>query len=407
MAKTIIIIGAGQAAAQAIQTLRAKGSDERIILIGDEPYLPYDRPPLSKGLLAGDIELERLYFKKPAFYEDKAVDLHLRTRVEAIDRAAKTVTLSDGAPLAYDDLIIATGARVRKLSLPGSDLKGIHYLRSIDDVLGIRDEMTPGSRLAIVGAGYIGLEVAAVARKLGVEVTVLEALDRVMTRVVAAPVSHFYEGVHREAGVDLRLGIGISGFEGGAGDGGRVTSVRLADGSHLPCDLAIVGIGVVPNVELAEDAGLEVGNGIVVDDCARTSDPHIYAAGDCTNHPNALLGARIRLESVQNAVSQGKAAALAILGMAESYAEVPWFWSDQYDLKLQIAGLWEPTDELVLRGDPQSRKFSAVYVRDGAIAAINVVNNLKDFLPAKKLIGERRVVDRAKLSDPEISLKDL
>lgn len=403
MTKTIIIVGAGQAASQAVQTLRSKGSDARIIVIGDEPYVPYERPPLSKALLAGEIELERVFIKKPAYYEEKGVELRLNTRVEAIDRAARTVTLSDGAPLSYDDLIIATGSRVRKLSLPGSDLAGIHYLRSIDDVLAIRHDLKPGSRVAIVGAGYIGLEVAAVARKMGAEVTVLEALDRVMNRVVAAPISHFYEDVHRAAGVDLRLGVGISGFEGD----GHVSSVRLADGSHLPCDLAVVGIGILPNVELAEDAGLEVSNGIVVDDCGRTSDPHIYAAGDCTNHPNALLGGRYRLESVQNALSQGKAVALAILGQPEPYAEVPWFWSDQYDLKLQIAGLSQPTDELVLRGDPQSRKFSAVYLRDGVVVAINVINNLKDFLPAKKLIGERRVVDRARLGDPEISLKDL
>lgn len=403
MAKTIIIVGAGQAAAQAVQTLRAKGSDERIIVIGDEPYVPYERPPLSKALLAGEIELDRVYLKKPAYYEEKGVELRLDTRVEAIDRAARAVTLSDGAPLRYDALIIATGSRVRKLRLPGADLAGIHYLRSIDDVLAIREGLKPGARLAIVGAGYIGLEVAAVARKLGVEVTVLEALDRVMNRVVAAPISHFYEDVHRAAGVDLRLGVGISGFEGD----GHVTAVRLADGTHVACDLAVVGIGIQPNVELAEDAGLEVANGIAVDDCARTSDPHIFAAGDCTNHPNALLGGRLRLESVQNAVSQGKAAALAILGMPEPYAEVPWFWSDQYDLKLQIAGLSEPTDELVLRGDPQSRKFSAVYLRNNVIVAINVINNLKDFLPAKKLIAERRVVDRARLSDPEVSLKDL
>ncbi len=403
MAETIVIIGAGQAAAQAVQTLRSKGSDAAIILIGDEAYLPYDRPPLSKALLAGEIEIEKLFFKKASYYEEKGVDVRLGVRAEAIDRAAKKVTLSDGEPVTYDHLIIATGSRVRRLSLPGSDLAGIHYLRDIADVLAIRDELKAGTQLAIVGAGYIGLEVAAVARKLGAIVTVIEAMDRVMNRVAAEPISHFYQDVHREAGVDIRLGTGISGFEGDE----RVKAVRLADGSHIAADMVVVGIGILPNVELALDAGLEIANGIVVDEFARTSDPYVYAAGDCTNHPNAILGERLRLESVQNAVSQGKAAALSILGQPEVYAEVPWFWSDQYDLKLQIAGLSQPTDEVVLRGDPQSRKFSAAYLRDGVFVAINVINNMKDFLPAKKLIAERRVVDRSKLSDPEISLKDL
>ena len=403
MTKTIVIIGAGQAAAQAIQTLQANEFDGKIALIGDEAYVPYERPPLSKGLLAGEIELEKLFFKKPTYFTEKGIDLRLKTTVTRIERAAKRLTLDDGSTLAYDQLLLATGARVRRISIPGADLPGIHYLRGIDDVLGIRAELAPGKRLVLVGAGYIGLEVAAVAQKLGTQVTVLEMMDRVMARVVAPPVSAFYDQVHRAAGVDIRLQTGVVAFEGD----GRVTAVVTDKGDKVPADMVIVGIGVAPNVELAQDAGLAVDNGIVVDDCGRTSDPDIFAAGDVTNHPNALLRRAIRLESVQNAVSQGRAAALAMLGKPEPYNEVPWFWSDQYDLKLQIAGLSEPTDEAIVRGDPATRKFSVAYLRDGVFVAINTINMLKDFLPAKRLIAEKRVVDKIRLADATISLKEL
>lgn len=403
MAKTIVIVGAGQAAAQAVQTLRSKDATCRIILLGEEDYLPYERPPLSKAFLAGDVDLDKITLRKASYFEDKAVDVRLATRVRHIHREAREVELEDGSRIAYDALILATGSRVRKLPIEGADLPGVHYLRDVADVLGLRPHIREGARIAIVGAGYIGLEVAAVARKHGAEVTVLEAQDRVMSRVAAESVSRFYENVHRDAGVDIRLNVGISRFEGD----GRFERVRLADGTAVEADIAVVGIGILPNVELAAEAGLAVDNGIVVDECCRTSDPVIFAAGDCTNHPNPLMGERIRLESVQNAVSQGKTAALAALGIFEPYAEVPWFWSDQYDLKLQIAGLWHPDDEVVLRGDPKTHKFSAVYLRDGKIAAINAINNLKDFLPAKKLIAEGRVVDRERLADPDCSLKDL
>lgn len=403
MTRTIVIVGAGQAAAQAIQTLQANEFDGKIALIGDEAYVPYERPPLSKGLLAGEIELEKLFFKKPAYFAEKGIDLRLKTSVTRIERAAKQLKLDDGTTLAYDQLLLATGARVRRISIPGADLSGVHYLRGVDDVLGIRAELAPGKRLVLVGAGYIGLEVAAVANKLGTQVTVLEMMDRVMARVVAPAVSAFYDQVHRAAGVDIRLQTGVVAFEGD----GRVTAVVTDKGDRVAADMVIVGIGVVPNVELAKDAGLAVDNGIVVDDCCRTSDPDIFAAGDVTNHPSALMGRNIRLESVQNAVSQGRAAALAMLGKPEPYNEVPWFWSDQYDLKLQIAGLSEPTDEAIVRGDPATRKFSVAYLRDGVFVAINTINMLKDFLPAKKLIAEKRVVDKTKLADPNVSLKEL
>jgi len=403
MTETYIIVGAGQAGGQAAAVLRSKGFEGRIVLIGEEPYVPYERPPLSKDLLAGAIEAEKTYLKKPDFYEEKNVELRLNERVIGIDRKAHTVNLESGETLTYDKLLIATGSRVRTLPAPGAELEGIHYLRNIADVDGIRAALKPGARVAIVGAGYIGLEVAAVARKLGHEVTVVEAMDRVMARVVAPVVSEFYDKVHRDAGVDLRLNTGLTAFEGDT----KFERLRLTDGSAVEGDFAVVGIGIVPNVELAEEAGLKVDNGIVVDEFGRTEDPDIFAAGDVTSHPNAILGRQIRLESVQNAMSQAKAAALAMMGTLEEYAEVPWFWSDQYDLKLQIAGLWEPDDQIVLRGDPATQKFSVVYMRNGEMAAINAINNMKDFLPAKKLIAAKKKLDPAQVADPEIALKQL
>ncbi|MEX1147260.1 MAG: FAD-dependent oxidoreductase [Sphingomonadales bacterium] len=403
MTETFVIIGAGQAAGQVAATLRTKGFAGRIVLIGEEAYVPYERPPLSKAFLAGELPVEKTFLKKPEYYEEKAIELRLGRRVVALDRTARTVNLDDGETIAYDKALIATGARVRNLMAPGSELEGIHYLRTIADVDGIRADLKPGSRVAIVGAGYIGLEVAAVVRKLGHEVTVVEALDRVMARVVAPEVSHFYERVHTAAGVGLRLNTGLTAFEGD----GRFERLRLTDGSAVDGALAVVGIGVVPNVELAAESGLEVNDGIVVDEYGRTSDPHVFAAGDVTNHPNAILGRNIRLESVQNAMSQGKAAALAMLGELEAYAEVPWFWSDQYDLKLQIAGLWAADDEIVIRGDMDAQKFSVIYLRDGAMAAINVVNNMRDFLPAKRLIAGGYKLDPRRLADPDVTLKEL
>ncbi len=403
MSETIVIIGAGHAGGQAATTLRQKGFEGRIIMIGDEPYVPYERPPLSKALLAGDIEVERTYLKKPNWYEDKDVELRTNTRATSVDPAAKSVTLDDGAVLSYDKLLLATGTRVRTLDLPGADLDNIFYLRAIDDTFAIKDRLTPSSRLVIVGGGYIGLEVAAVAVKMGCTVTVVEGLDRVMSRVVCPEVSAFYNDVHTQAGVDIKTGMGVSAFEGN----GKVEKVVCADGNAFDADIVVIGVGVVPNVELAEECGLVVDNGIVVDEFAATSDPSIWAAGDCTNHPNSLLGRRLRLESVQNAVDQAKTAVGSMLGEPKEYAEVPWFWSDQYDLKLQIVGLSEPGDEVVVRGDPADRKFSIIYLRDGVFTAINTINNVKDFMASKKIIAAGRKIDPALLADAETPLKEL
>lgn len=400
---SIIIIGAGQAGGQTAISLRASGFEGRILLIGDENYVPYERPPLSKSMLSGETLVEKSFLRKPSFYDEKNIEVRLGTSVRAIDRAARTVTLASGETIPYAKLIIATGSRVRRVALSGADKKGIYYVRTIDDTLALQGHMKPGARMTIIGAGYIGLEVAAIGIKTGCKVTVLEALDRVMARVVAPQVSAFYEQVHLAAGVDLRKNIRIASIEGGD----HVTAVKLEDGASVPTDFLVVGVGVAPETALAEAAGLAVENGIVVDEYCQTSDPDIYAVGDVTNHPNSILGKRIRLESVQNAMSQGQTAAAAICGKPQAYAEVPWFWSDQYDLKLQIAGLWEPTDQVVIRGNMAESKFSVFYLRDGAVAAVNMINNLKDFLPSKKLIASHVKVDPSRLADAAVSIKEL
>ncbi len=403
MTQTIIVVGAGHAGGQAVSTLRQKGFDGRIIMIGDEPWVPYERPPLSKAVLAGELELERTFLKKEAWYPEKQIDFRPNTRVTSFDRRAKTVTTSQGENLAYDKLLLATGTRVRKLQAPGAKLENIFYLRDIDDTVSIRKQMKPGANVVIVGGGYIGLEVAAVAVKMGCHVTVLEGLDRVMSRVVAPEVSAFYHKVHTDAGVIIKTGMAVTGFEGQ----GKVERVLCADDSSFPADLVIIGVGVIPNVELAAEGDLAVDNGIVVDEFCQTSDANIWAAGDCTNHPNALLGRRLRLESVQNAVDQAKTAAGAMCGELKEYSEIPWFWSDQYDLKLQIAGLSEPGDEVVIRGNPADRKFSALYLRDGRFVAINAINMIKDFMAAKKLIAEGKHLDTVRSADTEVALKDM
>ena len=403
MDQTFVIIGAGHAGGQAASTLRMKGFEGKIIMLGDEAYVPYERPPLSKGLLSGDIDIERVYLRKPDWYAKKNVDLRVNTLVDTIDKDNKSLALADGSTVTYDKLLIATGTRVRKLNLPGEELEGIFYLRAIADTLAIQKRLKPDAKVVIVGGGYIGLEVAAVSAKMGCDVTVLEGLDRVMNRVVAPEVSAFYHDVHTSAGVKILTGVGVTAYEGD----GDVTHVVTADGSKYEADLVVVGVGVIPNCEIAEAAGLTVDNGLVVDKFAQTSDPDIYAAGDVTNHPNALLGRRLRLESVQNAVDQAKTAASAMLGTLGEYAEIPWFWSDQYDLKLQIVGLSEPDDDVVMRGDPASRKFSVCYVRDGQFVAINTINNVKDFMGSKKLIAAGRKIDPALLADTDTPLKEM
>ena len=402
MSSTIVIAGAGHAAGQVVATLCQKKHAGNIVLIGEESWLPYQRPPLSKKFLAGEMPAERLYVKPAAFYEKAGVRVQLDTRVAKIDRQGRRVLDADGRETGYDKLVLALGARVRRLDLPGVDLEGVHYLRNVADVHGIRARMGPGRRICIVGAGYIGLEVAAVAAQLGMEVTVVELLDRVMKRVVSRELSTFYEREHRAHGVKILLDTGIEAFVGDR----QLRGLLLADGTEIPADVAVIGIGVVPNTELADDADLAVNDGIVVDEYCRTEDPDIYAVGDCTFHPNPIVGRSIRLESVQNALEQARTAGAVISGEEVPYAQVPWFWSDQYDLKLQIAGLSQGYEEAVLRGNPDSRSFSCVYLRDGRMIAVDAVNNPKDFLQAKKLIADGGAVDRARLANPSTELKD-
>lgn len=401
MSERIVIIGAGQAGAQAVASLRADGFSGPITMVGDEPFLPYQRPPLSKAYLQGKLERERLFLKPQSFYAEAKVELILGVAAAKIDRDKKLVTLTDNRALPYDKLLIATGTRVRPILVPNANLKAIHYLRSIADVDSLRQEFEPGKRLAIVGGGYIGLEVAAVAIKHGLDVTAFEALDRLMQRAVSPRVSSFYEEVHRAAGVKIHFNTTIEKFEG-------TTSLQgvTAGGKTWPADLALVGIGVVPNAELAKEAGLPVDNGITVDNCAQTSDPAIFAAGDCTWHPGRE-GVFLRLESVQNAIDQAKHAALAMVGKPSPYAEVPWFWSDQYDLKLQIAGLGRPSDQHVLRGDPAARKFAVFHLRDGKVAAVEAINAAPEYLVGRKMIAEGKPVDAAKLVDLSIPMKNM
>jgi 3-phenylpropionate/trans-cinnamate dioxygenase ferredoxin reductase subunit len=403
MGDTIIIAGAGHAAGQVVATLRQKKFDGAIILIGEEPWLPYQRPPLSKKFLAGEFPAERLHFKPESFYDDPGIEVRLETRIDAVDCGSKTLQTADGETLAYDKLVFATGARPRLLDLPGADLDGIHYLRTIADVTSIRSQLIKGARLVIIGAGYIGLEVAAVASQLGADVTVIEMEDRVMSRVVSPQISEFYQKEHSAHGVKLKLSTGISGFSGDT----QVTAVDLANGDQVAADLVVIGIGVVPNTGLASEAGLDVDNGIVVDDHCQTSDSDIFAVGDCTNHPNDILGRRVRLESVHNALEQAKTAASNICGDESCYAQVPWFWSDQYDLKLQIAGLSQGYDRAIVRGDPDSRSFSCLYLRDGQLIAVDAVNSPKDFMQSKALIAAHAVIDPDLLANAENELKNM
>jgi len=401
MPENIVIIGAGQAGAQALQSLRAEGFDGPITMVGEEAYPPYQRPPLSKAYLLGKFERARLFLKADAYYAEAGCELILNSLAVGLDRAQCRVELSDGRKLAYDKLLLVTGARVRRLKCPGAELAGVHYLKTIADVDGLQTEFLAGKRIAIVGGGYIGLEVAAVGAKRGLDVTVFEAMDRLMARAVSPELSAFYTSEHRRAGVKIKLGTGVEAIEGE----GKVERV-IAGGQSYGADLVLVGIGVIPCQELAAKAGLGCDDGIVVDQHARTGDPHIWAAGDCTRHVGRE-GHALRLECVQNAIDQAKHAALSMVGKDKIYREVPWFWSDQYDLKLQIAGLARPTDRLVLRGDPKSRKFAVFHLRDAAVAAVEAVNAAPEYMIGKKLIGDGRKIAPETLADLSIPMKQM
>jgi 3-phenylpropionate/trans-cinnamate dioxygenase ferredoxin reductase subunit len=401
--QNVVIVGAGQAGGETATELRKLGYTGRIVLVGDEPQVPYRRPPLSKAFLSGAATEESLYMLPAAGWQKHNVEFIGNTRAKSIDRAAQQLHLADGRSLAYDKLVLATGGRARMLSTPGADKPNVFAVRTIADVDALRPYCQPGKRAVIVGGGFIGLETAAVMIKLGLHVTVLEGLERVLARVTVPEVSAFFEREHRGHGVDLRTKVQIAAFEGGE----RVEAVVLADGTRIEADLAVAGIGQLPNVELAQEAGLAVDNGIVVDEYARTNDPYIYSAGDCANHPNAFFACRLRLESVQNAMEHGRTVAANLLGKGAIYNVVPWFWSDQYDLKLQMVGLSKGFDQMVVRGDFNSRAFAAFYLKDGHLIAADTVGRPQDFMFAKKLVALRAVVDATQLAKEAVPLKSL
>ncbi|HEX3845586.1 MAG TPA: FAD-dependent oxidoreductase [Steroidobacteraceae bacterium] len=405
MYERIVITGGGQASVQAIDTLRRKGFAGKIVLIGDEPWLPYQRPPLSKKYLAGALERDRLLLRPAHFYESHAVETLLGRRVEEISRREQRLRLDDGSTAAYDALLIATGSRPRPLAAPGADLDGVSFLRSIADVERIRADWAPGRRLVIVGGGYIGLEVAATARELGLEVTVLEMADRVMNRVVCPQISAFYEAEHARHGVRILCNSRVRALAAAPGSK-HVRAVVTDDGEEHPADGVVVGCGALAADELAAAAGLACENGVVVDDRCRTSDPVIFAAGDCTSHPSLRYGRRLRLESVDNAFEQGGSAALNMLGLETVHDKVPWFWSDQYDLKLIIIGIGQGYDTVVMRGDPATHAFSACYLRGGELISVDSINSPKDQMAARKLIAARARPNPDRLADPSVPLKD-
>jgi 3-phenylpropionate/trans-cinnamate dioxygenase ferredoxin reductase subunit len=403
MTDTVVIAGAGHGAGQVVAALKQRGFDGRIVLVGEEPFLPYQRPPLSKKYLAGELPPERLYFKPASFYDDPQVEVMLDTRVANIDRAGGAIRTGDGTEIGYDKLVLALGSRVRKIPVDGADLPGIHYLRNIADVDAIREDMSSSKNVVIVGAGYIGLEVAAVCCQHGLQVTVLEMEDRVMSRVVSPHVSDYFQLRHTDCGVRLLLSTGLVGFEGRR----RVRKVLTTNDQALPADFVVVGAGILPNMELAAEAGLDTADGILVDDRCQTSDPDIYAIGDCTMHPNDIYGRPLRLESVHNALEQAKTAASNICGIESHYCQVPWFWSDQYEIKLQIAGLSQGYDDVVLRGDPSGGSFACFYLADGVLIAVDAINSPREFMQSKKLIASQARPDPEVLANAEIQLKDL
>ena len=384
-----VVVGASHAGAQLVTSLRQGGWSGEIVLVGDEPVLPYQRPPLSKAYLAGKLSLKELAIRSEDFYLKQDIK-RVAATVEEIDRSAGELVLGTGERLAYDALALCTGARPRRLAAKGADLDGVHYLRRSSDVEGIREDAIPGRNAVIVGGGYIGLETAASLRALGLHVTVLEAADRFLERVTAPEVSAFFTRIHQSEGVDVRTNALVEALVGDS----RVREVVLANGDSVVADLVIVGIGIEPTTELAEKAGLVVDDGILIDAHARTSDPTIVAAGDCTSQDMPRYGRRIRLESVPSAVEQAKVAAATVCGKDKEIAALPWFWSDQYDLKLTIAGLNTGYDDIVLNGDPtRDRDFTCYYLRGGELLAADCVNRSRDFVTSKRMIAQGDRVD--------------
>jgi 3-phenylpropionate/trans-cinnamate dioxygenase ferredoxin reductase component len=411
MSASTLIVGASQAGMQLAVSLRALDPDAPITLLGAEPHPPYQRPPLSKDVLSGKAQATSATLRSDEFYADQRIDLVCGERVVSLDLdgmgtpGSGTAETDSGRRLRFDRLALTVGARARRLTVPGETLDGVCYLRDMDDALSLQARLASANDVVVIGGGFIGLEVAAVARSQGKSVTVLEATDRLVGRAVAPPISQFYESAHTRRGTAVRLGASVTGIDG---QNGRARGVLLDDGAVLPADLVVVGIGVVPRTELAEQLGLRCAGGIVVDDYARTSDPSVVAAGDCTVMPNPVTGdGFVRLESLPNATSQARVAAATLAGQPQRYSDVPWFWSDQFDLKLQMAGLSHGYADCVVRGDPASEKFSVLYYGPDGLLAGHSVNRPADYVAVRKALAEGIAIPADRAADPDLPLKDL
>jgi len=401
--QTYIIVGANLCGGRAAETLRQEGFDGRVVLIGAEPERPYERPPLSKEFLRHETERERVFLRPPEFYAEQEIELRLGVRASAVDLRERAVVLETGERLRFDRLLIATGGRVRRLAVPGAELEGVYYLRTMADCERIAAELAPGRRVVVIGAGFIGAEVAASARITGLEVTVLEGGQVPLGRALGPEMGRIYGDIHREHGIDLRPSTRIKRLEGSR----QVERVMTSDGEAVGCDFVVVGIGIDPETGLAEGTDIEVGNGIIVDEHCRTNVEGVFAAGDVANFPNPILEERLRLEHWANAQNQGVAAAKAMLGSEEPYADVPWFWSDQYDLNLQYVGYASSWDRIVVRGSVPERRFTAFYLKDGRLRAAMALNRARDIRPSRELIRARVQVDAEKLQDEGLELRSL
>ena len=398
-----VVVGASQAGCWISKTLRQEGFKGKITMIGEESYYPYERPPLSKDVLLGKTDIESTYFFKPESYKDDDIEVLLNTRVHKISCSDKNILLQDGRLLSWDRLALATGSRVRRLEVEGSGLDGIHYLRNLNDTRVIKESAKPDSTVVIVGGGWIGLECAATLKTLGCNPIVIESSDRLCARAVAPDISAWMNDFHTKNGIDIRLNTSVKSFKGD----GSVTRVCLSDNSQIDCSSVVIGIGVLPNVELAEEAGLLVDNGIVVDDLCATSDKDIFAAGDVANHPNNFLKRRVRLESWDNAMKQGINAGLSMLGKGKSYSEIPWFWSQQFDANIQIIGIPDSWDEAVVRGTKTANEFTEFYLKDNHIVGAVAVNNNREIRVTKRLMQSEKKIESADLTDSSKNIQTL
>lgn len=402
--ESVVIVGGGQAGSQAAQSLRKRGYEGAISLICEEAYPPYQRPPLSKAYLKGELDEDRLYFRPASYYDENNIDLRLGARAETIDRGAREVRLSDGAMITYDRLVIATGSRPRTIPLPGADLKGVMTLRGVDDAKALRDAAAGAASAAVIGGGYIGLEAASALRAMGLSVHVFERMPRLLARVTSPIVSDFYRGFHKEKGAEIHCESDITHL---VGENGALTGIALSDGTTVPAQIALIGIGVLPNQELAAEAGLDCEDGVVVNESCQTSDPLIYAAGDCCRRTVAGYPGTVRLESVHNALEQGERIAAHIAGQDVPATDTPWFWSDQYNVKLQTVGLFNDYTDTVIRGDQDAAKFSVFYYKGDALVAIDAINDPATFMAGRQIFKFGAPLSKEDAQNADVALKDI